>query len=380
MSLTLLLPAALAGLVALLLPLALHLQRRRQQPQQVTFAALRWLAPSARPQRRLRLREPWLLLLRCLLVIAVVLLLAQPLLGGLAPATPWHVVVPGVDPATIDWSTRRGERRWLAPGFPSLDAPAPPAAATASLLRELDARLPAAAPLSIYLPPIVDGLDGAALTLSRAPEWIVIDAPAPVEAAARVPLQVAVAADSDHPGMRYLQAARQALPTTAGIALTDARLDPAAAPPAGIDVVLWLDPSPLVPPLRDWLAAGGRVLAFAADAPDDDDGVVLWQGRGGAMLRGARLGRGELRLLDCPLQPACLPELLDAGFPGLLARWIDDPPPLPARALAREVAPRPQPQALALPTPRQPLAPWLALLVAALWLAERWVASGRRRA
>ncbi|MFT4198344.1 MAG: BatA domain-containing protein, partial [Pseudoxanthomonas sp.] len=51
MSLTLLLPAALAALAALALPLLIHLARR-SQPHSTPFAALRWLRAAPRPRRR----------------------------------------------------------------------------------------------------------------------------------------------------------------------------------------------------------------------------------------------------------------------------------------------------------------------------------------
>ena len=62
MSLGLLLPGALVSLVALLLPLLIHLARRNQQ-QPLDFAALRWLNRKPKPRRRLRVDDIPLLLL-----------------------------------------------------------------------------------------------------------------------------------------------------------------------------------------------------------------------------------------------------------------------------------------------------------------------------
>jgi hypothetical protein len=386
MSLALLLPAALAALAALLLPLVLHLQRRRQQPVAVMFAALRWLGESARPQRRLRLVDPWLLLVRCLLLATVVLALAQPVLHGDDDGRAWHVLVPGVDPAAIDWPDEVDaiERRWLVDGFPPLqeEASTPPASTTsASLLRELDARLPADVALTVYLPPELDGLDGARIALGRTVDWRIVPAasiaakmPAP---AATMP-RIAVGAAAADARLRYLQAAQAAWAAEADVeprALVE--LDSTRPPPPGLDAIIWLSNEPEPAPLASWISDGGRLLVFA-DAHHEADAVDLWHGHSGAVLRGTRSARGERRTLDCPLSPRCLPELLDGSFPALLKDWLLPTPPAPSRARADHLAPsmtghRPQPH------PR-PLADWFALLAALLFLSERWLANGRHAA
>ena len=63
----LLLPAGLAALAALALPLLVHLSRRQQQRPTV-FAALRWLQARPRPRRRIRFDELLLLAVRLLLL------------------------------------------------------------------------------------------------------------------------------------------------------------------------------------------------------------------------------------------------------------------------------------------------------------------------
>jgi hypothetical protein len=391
MSLSLLLPAALFALAALAIPLLLHLQRRRVEPQRIVFAAMRWISAPLRPRRRLQLREPWLLLVRCLLFVAMVLALAQPLLRGVAADTPWEVVLPGVDRAAVDWRHATGERRWLAPGFPAFDASAAaaPGDATASLIRELDVLLPESTPLTLHVPAQIGGLDGERLALGRRVDWIVTPA-LPAVAAPVVnpapPLIVLAGAAADHPARRYLQAAHRAWhgPVQAPAGADNAGEQAAAAlselaagtaPDGTVDAVLWLSTEPLPPPLRDWLAAGGRVLAIGADT-DDDSGVVLWRGARGATLRGARIGRGELRRLDCALAPDCLPEVLDAAFPDRLRGWLVPDPPAPDRADALHVQPTVVARSVA--DPAQPLLPWLALLAGALFLLERWLANGRR--
>jgi hypothetical protein len=395
MSLSFLLPAAWAALAALLVPIALHLQRRRQLAQTLSFAALRWLPAPTRPRQRWQLRQPWLLLLRCLLLASLVAAQAQPLLDGFAPAKPWHVAVPGIDPARIVWPDQAVERRWLAPGFPPLLAAVPSERpATASLLRELDARLPPSTPLTVYVPPRLHGLDGERIALGRTLDWVVVD-PAPGTASDSAPierpLQLAIGgrAEAD-PADRFIDAARaawQAERAAGGGAPSTVTIGADGAPAAGTDSVLWLSSDPLPPALHDWLADGGRLLALGSgDDSGDDSGsdrsngqpaMTIWHNAHGARVDAHRVGRGVLRRLDCPLQPDCLPELLDPGFPALLQRWLDAPPAAPTDAYAEQARPiRIERQA---PPAGQPLATWLALLAAALFVLERWLASRRQR-
>jgi hypothetical protein len=396
MSLSLLLPAALLGLAALAIPLLLHVQRRQVLPPRILFAAMRWISQPPRPRRRLQFREPWLLLLRCLLVVTLVLALAQPVMRGMHADVPWEVVLPGVDAAAVDWlHDENAERRWLAEGFPPLADAAPrPGNATASLIRELDALLPTSTPLVLHVPAQIGGLDGGRLALGRRVEWIVAPSspdagPLPAGMASAPPRIVVAGMPADHPARPYLQAAHRAWhgaprASDAGVQASDAadvepntlpELTPDTAPAAHVDATLWLSAAPLPPELRDWLASGGRVLAIGA-SPDDDAGVRLWRGEQGAVLRGARIGRGELRLLDCPLDPRCMPEVLDAGFPQLLQTWLTPDPPAPDRADAVHVKPSVVDRTA--PEPVQLLLPWLAWLAGLLFLVERWLANGRR--
>lgn len=93
-------------------------------------------------------------------------------------------------------------------------------------------------------------------------------------------------------------------------------------------------------------------------------------------MSGRALGNGRVLQLTRALAPATLPEVLDPDFPERL-RTLFDPPPLPTSAFAATHAPRSGGPALS-PTPH-PLHPWLALLVATLFMLERWLATSRRR-
>uniref|UniRef100_UPI0028AF2F18 BatA domain-containing protein n=1 Tax=Stenotrophomonas indicatrix TaxID=2045451 RepID=UPI0028AF2F18 len=141
---SLLFPLGVAALAAWLLPLLIHLARRHPYTP-LDFAALRWLRAQVRPRQRIRFDDWPLLLVRLLLLAALALLLARPALTGPAPVpAAWTVVAPGLDATALPGSTDARNWHWLAPGFPTIDQPTPAdAAARPSLLRELDAQLPA---------------------------------------------------------------------------------------------------------------------------------------------------------------------------------------------------------------------------------------------
>jgi hypothetical protein len=93
------------ALPVLLLPILWHRQKR-EQDKAAPLATARFL-PASRPVqlRAWRWTEVLLLILRCLLLLALVALLADPVL-------PWRgdsvLVVPGADPAFVDKQVREG--------------------------------------------------------------------------------------------------------------------------------------------------------------------------------------------------------------------------------------------------------------------------------
>lgn len=382
MSFALLLPAALAALAALLLPLLIHLARRSEQ-RPTEFAALRWLRQRPRPRQRIRFEEWPLLLLRLLLLALVALWLARPVLYGEAAKTPWTVVVPGVDNAGLPaGGGADGEVRWLAPGFPDIAQPAPRGPLPfASLLRQLDAELPADVALTVRVPERLEHADAQRLVLSREVDWQVMPGAMPASTAAVTspPSLTVVASDPDAPALRYLRAAAHAWwpepeQASASIALTaPARF---AAPTAG--ALAWLEPGELPPAARAWIADGGTtLLAAGVSLPDAPPMVVAWRGRDGAALAdAAMLGRGRVVRLRRPLSPASMPALLEPDFPTRLRELLQPPPP-PARVPADAHAPAAG--ADAYPQPPRELRPWWALLIALVLLAERWLATSRRR-
>jgi hypothetical protein len=366
--LALLLPAALVALIALVIPLAVHLARR-SEARPTDFAALEWLREKPRPKSRLRFDEWPLLALRLLLVIGIAIWLARPVLPGSTNMTPVVAAVPGVDAGVPAENVRN---IWLAPGFPSYDQPqpsclpAPPAVAScpaiASLVRQLDAELAPGVPLTLIVPEILSGLDAERPRLSRPVTWKIVPAVMPALAITPPSLGFTLPAGAD-PALRYLRAAAVALksPTT----------------PVTTPVTVHLAAGPLPDPLRAGIANGATVLAGdRVTAPEAM--TIAWRDADGRPLATLqRIGSGRLYRFTRPLTPAAMPILLDPDFPRQLAAMLA-PQAAPTRAMARDMVPTSG--AAPWPVPARDLQPWLAFAIAALFLAERWLATRRNRA
>ena len=383
MSAALLLPAALAALATLLLPLLIHLARRSEQ-RPTDFAALRWLRQKPKPRHRLRFDELPLLILRLLLLAMLALWLARPVLFGSASEKPWVAVMPGVDAAqaraVVD--DKNARLHWLAPSFPALDQP-PPAAASlpfASLLRQLDSELPAAAKLSIVVPEQLQGADAQRPRLSRAVEWKVLSGamPARKPAATNTPALTVRYAQDREAGLRYLRAAAAAWQPAATTPALDAAPIQQALPAQARNLV-WLAPGPLPAAVGEWIRQGGTaLLATETEYEFPATRTVYWRDEVGApLVEGTVLGRGRVLRFTRTFSPAAMPQLLEPEFPRNLSNLFATPAPAPARVAARDYAPMTGGASYAQP-PRD-LQPWLALLIAAILLTERWLATRRSR-
>ena len=386
MSLGLLLPSGLLALFALLLPLLLHLTRRTAR-QPTVFAALRWLQESQRPKRRVLFDELPLLALRLLLLAALAVLLAQPVSSGMAGGRAWVVVAPGIErtEARAALDAPDAAWHWLAPGFPRLDRDvAAGTQPTSSLLRELDAALAHDTELTVLVPTRLAGLDAERPALRRKVDWRIVETEiSPSSTAPPPPVQLVVRYElADDPGLSYLRAAAAAWHAAApASAANQARADIApTSEPLGPHArwLVWLAPGALPTHVRAWIEAGGTALLSATSQfPGTATGLALWRdAQGGVIVRGRALGNGRVLQLTRELAPHALPELLDPAFPDRL-RALFDPPSPPQSAFARTHAPRTGGPAL--PPVRHPLQPWLALLVALLFLLERWLATSPRR-
>ena len=378
MSLLWLFPAGFIALAALLLPLLIHLARRSEQ-RIIDFAALRWLSAKPRPRRRIRFDEWPLLVLRLLLLALLVVLLARPALTGVPDTQPRIAVVPGVDLAAAQRSVGNADAQWLwlAAGFPSIDNTAIPQGPQplSSLLRELDASLPADAPLTVVVPSVLDGLDAQRPQLSRAVRWQVLEQ----NAAATKPIAIAAPElqirhdEAGKQGMRYLNAVASAWrgtkPETA---------DDTVAFSNDNKLHVWLTAKPLPADTSAWLQRGGRLLVDArTPIPADAQRAPLWRDANGVLvIEQINTPQGQWLRWAAPLQPASLPVLLDADFPNDL-RAVLQAAPTPRRALAATM--QPEAGATPYPQPATELSHWLLLAIALLFLFERWWASAPRR-
>ncbi len=384
LGLAFLLPAGLAALAALLLPLLIHLARRSEQ-RPIQFAALRWLRQKPKPRHRIRFDEWLLLALRLLLLVALALLLARPALVGGASEAPWMAVVPGVDLKQARALPAPGNARWhwLAPGFPPLDEPAPASAASVtSLLRELDAGLPEAAALTVLVPEQLSGVDAQLPALNHHVQWQVLPGsmPAGTAPAATVFAPSIRYAPQREPALRYLRAAQAAWKADAG---TAAAADLAASTqplPAKVRQLIWLAPGPLPAAIDTWIREGGNALldhgTTLARLPP---ATVLWRDATGAPLAEAtQYGKGRVMRFTRELAPQAMPALLEPDFPQQVRALFDPPRAAPTRVLA--ATHEPLAGGPAFPQSPRDLQPWLVLLIAALFLVERWLAAGARRA
>lgn len=391
MNLVLLLPLGLVALAAWLVPLLIHLRRRSEQ-QRTAFAALRWLPVRARPRSRLRFEEWPLLLIRLLLLAALALLLASPVLHGGPQSKRWVVVAPGADHATLAKRDDASEYRWLAPGFPALDTPAPAVRQpVGSLLRELDAILPERTALTVVVPAVLDGADAVRPVLHRSVQWQVVGdrvaSSATLPPATARPALAVRHAEGSADAARYLRAAAIAWQvaaepsrsTSSSPSVTPDVGDLTLALPAIERPLAWLAPGPLPARLHDWIDKGGTALVDAAtDIPAmQRDGIPLWRDENGDVLvRGLALGRGRVLQWTRPLTPDAMPNILDPTFPEQLWSLFAPAAAPPARIAANDYAP--VTGASAWPEIPRDLQPWLLVLIALLFAIERWIASGRR--
>lgn len=384
----LLLPIALAALAALILPLLIHLARRSEQ-RPTDFAALRWLRQKPKPRHRIHFDERLLLLLRLLLLALLALLLAQPVLYGAQNKLPWLVIAPSVDVdvAMRDIQSAEFQRHWLAPGFPKLDSAQPaPTQPIASLLRELDSSLPPGVALTVMVPRSFDGADGGRVQLSRRVDWQVVDGVGPGQSDSPKPVPAFVA-----PQIRYSADRASALPylRAAMSAWNDANVPNASDAYAVAPVeqafdskgrsLIWLAPGPVPEAVRAWVKQGGSVLIDAESRwPGARFDAPLWRDADGrTRVVATSFGRGRVMRLTGALSPRDWPQMLQPGFAGTLRQLFETADAQPGRVFARDYTPASGGASYALPP--MDMRPWLALLIALLFLGERWLATGARR-
>ncbi|MEH3159322.1 MAG: BatA domain-containing protein [Sphingomonas taxi] len=388
---TLLFPLGLAALAGLLVPLILHLARRTEQ-RPTDFAALRWLRQKPRPRHRPRFDEWLLLAVRLLLIAALALVIARPVATGKERAEAVIAVAPGAKVL----APGAARRVWLAPGFPAIVAgDAPPAAGpTASLIRQLDATLPASAALTLVVPRVLDGADAERPRVSRAARWVIAGEGRAPAAGRPGPLPL-LQADPMQPGARYIAAALRALSPPSSLPPSSQRKlgssatgdSPSAKDPSlrwddgrggGARPVIWLGAGAIPVDLLARVQAGTTLLVGQQAVVPAATANAVWRDDAGATLVEAQpLGRGRLLRFTRPLVPAAMPQVLEPDFPRRLAALFAAAEPAPARVLA--AAYQPQPGAVPPVPPARPLWPPFALAAVGLFVAERWLATRRAR-
>lgn len=367
----LLFPLGLAALAAWLLPLLIHLARRHPYTP-LDFAALRWLRAQIRPRQRIRFDDWPLLLLRLLLLAALAVLLARPALTGPAagPAA-WTVVAPGLDAAALRGTGQDDHWYWLAPGFPAIDQ-APPASSASlpSLLRELDAQLPAGTTLTVHVPDPLPGLDGARLQLSREVRWRPQPVPPTALQPPPTPPRLRAHSEASATAQRWLGAVQRAW----GAQVPPDALAADALPEPG-EIGVWSLDVPLPSHWQAWLREGGSVLT--AGKPGAAASVVLLTADGAPLLWQQRVGHGRLLSLPGDWNAGSNAALRDPQLPRALLLALRTPPS-PQLGDARNHAPQQAVLPAATPPVREPTT-WLLLGIVLLFALERWMASRARR-
>lgn len=380
MSPAVLTPLALSALLALAIPIIIHIARRTEN-RTIAFAALRWLDARPNPRRSVTVDERWLLAIRLILLTLLALWLARPVLWNAQDNRPVVAVAPGVEADTIASLTDSADRVvWLAPGFPAVGGPAPRAnTSVVSLMRQLDAELSPKTPVAIVIPATMDGADAERPKLSRRVDWRVGPEMPPTAPPLKVPppaLAVRYSAD-DEAAVRYFRAAATAWTAADARPAFDAATDDQ---PIGRDTrtLVWLASGPVPERIVAWVRTGGTILTVLDTAiPVEGETAPVWRDNTGAPLAlvGA-LGRGRVIRMTRALEPAAIPELVEASFPDALMAMLR-PTPEPARVAAS--AHTPLTEATPYDQPPLDLRPWLALLIATAFLAERWMATRRSR-
>ncbi|WP_395771218.1 BatA domain-containing protein [Arenimonas sp.] len=373
-------PYAFLALLALALPVLIHLSRRLQQ-QRTDFAALRWLQARFRPRRQPIVQEWLLLLIRLLLLTLLVLFLAIPVRQHTPAPVHWLVAVPGVIwPPDAELSTEESiSRHWLAPGFPKADRPAPPLSVPmASLLRELDAKLPAGSQLTVLVPERLHGWDAERPRLQRPVNWQIVKgqmvAPTTLSVL-ELPALVLTPSPVNVERARYFRAAYRVwqahLPEAQQRDVPLVAAD--ATPPASARIWVYLPSGQIPETARRWVQAGGTLMLGSDAVIDTGESDVLWRTEDGNILLVQQVfGKGRVLQWRQPLNGTQTPSLLDAAFPQRLQALLI-PTPQPDAALASMQQPRTG-AVPGVPEP-QPLQPWLMIAVALLFLAERVLAT-----
>ncbi|WP_210489619.1 BatA domain-containing protein [Rufibacter aurantiacus] len=194
-------PGWLWAAASVAVPIAIHLWNKKP-PRTVQVGSIRWLQPSeSKKLSSLRLSEPWLLLLRCLLLVLLALVLAGPQWKHQVPAVPEkhaylhpELLQPRYLPqiaATVDSLAQKGwQIHRLAPRFPKLplneetplhtfqtDSLTPDSTNAWAMLRVLNRSLPPSAHAWIFTTDLLRHHRGAFPAMRSSFTWIPVSSP-----------------------------------------------------------------------------------------------------------------------------------------------------------------------------------------------------------
>ena len=180
--------------------------------------------------------------------------------------------------------------------------------------------------------------------------------------------------------MRYLHAAAAAWRPQPQAPPTFSAAPASVTIPASAAVIVWLAPGPVPAGVLDRAAHGAVVLTGSqATLANGGQASPVWRDDlGQPLVEEAAFGSGRVLRFTRPMTPERLPELLDAEFPAHLRAALAPPAPAPSRVEATDYAPLTGARPGA--PPAQDLSPPLAAIIIAVFAAERWLATRRRRA
>jgi hypothetical protein len=384
---SLLLPPALIALLALAIPVLIHLSRRSEL-KLADFAAMRWLMAHLRPQRKWLLQERLLLAIRLLLLIAMALFLAQPIFKTNEMTEHWVLVTPGASTADIKNLPpgKNVQWHWLSVGFPKYDSPmilTP--IAFSSLLRELDSQLPASTKLTVVVPTKLTGLDGQRIVLSRPVNWLITSGEMNKSTYEQEnkSIQLAIRYDAKHTeNLKYFRALQSLwLPVSIEQKQKNQTIDLSPitdSPPDKEKVLVWLASGELPKSIMQWVQDGGILLAaHDVKMSSFDDAVPVWQdAEHGVILRAKNYGAGQLLQWQNALTPSEMPMLLDAEFPDKLQSVLKLNAIQPSVDFAKQQMP--EQAVMSWLSKPDSISSWFIFLILLLFAAERYLATRQK--
>ncbi|MEM6639684.1 MAG: BatA domain-containing protein [Pseudomonadota bacterium] len=340
-------PIALAGGLACLIPVLVHLRQRPERPR-VAAAITFFVRADSRPlRRRWVIQHLPLLLTRTGLLAMITLWLAQPYIDDpdAGAGQTWTLVAPDASDDAIGAINAADNMFWLAPGLPPIETPRPAfiEGTTWASLWAADQRAPAGAAITVLAPTTAAAMTGVRPVLSREITWTRVAADTTVAPRPTSP-QLELVTDSD----RADSAARIADVVDAWRA-TGLDIALSVVPPDEVKRLnhptVWLSDRPWPPD-----AAQGAVVITDRPAPDAfpltiEGGLFVHQYRSGGV-RVVSVADGLAATSGPMALPAFADQLLWLAFGEALwsARATSDVPPVslqprvdPKRAPARPI-------------------------------------------